>query len=230
MYHWFLGVVIFLLILICRWENIKIWRWKKRIHLYEHLKRMHEISDQINGFTLSKQARKREDAIEYVYGETDLTSFAALLSLISFDKDSIFYDLGSGTGKLVLFAAMLFPLKKSCGVEYFQALYQAALVQKSKMAQYKPYQTIMPRISFIHKNYLQVDISDAHIIFINTSTCIGETWLSLNQKLACLPNCHTIITTTKPLTTEAYQLTRTTWLQMSWGEVKAFMHVRVVKS
>ncbi len=206
---------------------IKIYFWKRRLRIPTHLYWIQQVSADLDGFALSKAARQTEDAMEYVYGETDLTAFAALVGLIPLSADSVFYDLGSGTGKLVLFMAMLFPIKKSCGIELFSSLHQAALLQKMRLSECQHYHANMEKVDYIQDSFLNTDLTDANIIYINASACIGETWLSLNQKLKNLPRCQTIITTTKPLSILCtYKLTHTTWVQMSWGNVQAFIHTR----
>lgn len=210
-----------------RWQaRYKIWRWKTRIHLNQHLKALNQASQNMNGFYLSKQARLQSDALEYVYGEIDLISFAALMSMVQPCQNSIFYDLGSGLGKTVLFCAMLFPIKKSCGIELLTPLHQAALRQHQRLCAEENYRQNLRHVTYLQGNFLDVDLSDATIIYINATAYFGETWMLLNHKLNQLRQCRTIITTTKQLTASAYQLTRMTRVQMSWGIVKAFIYMR----
>ena len=68
-------------------------------------------------------ARQKQDAIEYVYGEIEFLPFIALLSLDKPDSKTVFYDLGSGIGKAVLACAMVYPVHKSVGVELLPELY-----------------------------------------------------------------------------------------------------------
>ncbi len=52
-----------------------------------------------------------------VYGELPPRSVAKLLGYAELGDDDVFYDLGSGTGKVVVQAAMTAPAKKCVGVE-----------------------------------------------------------------------------------------------------------------
>lgn len=52
-----------------------------------------------------------------VYGELPPGSVARLLDYVQLSPADVFYDLGSGTGKVVVQAAMTAPLKKCVGVE-----------------------------------------------------------------------------------------------------------------
>ena len=207
-------------------NTIKIWNWKRRNRLYHHLNALQQISTDINGFQLSKQARLQYDAMDYVYGEIDNIAFAALLSLVQTNNDTVFYDLGSGSGKTVMLYAMLFPQQKSCGIELFDTLHQAALIQKRRLGCLPDYQDIASKITYIQDNFLNVDLNDATVIYINSTSYFGDTWTILNHKLSALPNCTTIITTSKPLITPTYKVAKITRVQMSWGIVHAYIHVK----
>ncbi|MDP3561631.1 MAG: methyltransferase [Legionellaceae bacterium] len=186
-----------------------------------------QISADINGFLLSQQARGHQDAFEYVYGEIEPLSFIALLSLVPIDNKTVFYDLGSGTGKNVIACAMVFPIKKSCGIELFAELHDAALQQRHRLIQVPNYQLIARKIHFIQDNFLNANFNDATLIFINSTGYFGETWEALNQRLDQLDQCCTIITTTKPLIAKKFKLNRMTQVQMSWGIVTSYIHRQV---
>lgn len=223
----YIASIILIIFSLYRWYTpYKIWRWKTRLRLNQHLKALNLVGQNINGFCLSKQARLQSDALEYVYGEINLVSFAALLSLTRPCQDSVFYDLGSGIGKTVLLCAMLFPIKKSCGIELLTPLHQAALLQHQRLSENENYRKNLQHVTYLQGNFLDIDLNDATIIYINATAYFGETWVMLNHKLDQLHQCCTIVTTTKQLTTSAYQLTRITQVQMSWGIVKAFIYTR----
>ncbi len=55
----------------------------------------------------------------YIYGEILFFPFADILRSIASElpSNAIFYDLGSGTGKAVLAASLLYPFSKVVGIE-----------------------------------------------------------------------------------------------------------------
>ncbi len=223
----YITVITLFIFSLYRWQNLyKIWRWKRKIGLNQHLKALNLINRDFNGFHISKQARLQSDSLEYVYGEIELISFAALISLCAPSKSSVFYDLGSGIGKTVLFCAMIFPIKKSCGIELLEPLHQAALTQYQHLCKNENYRENLQCVTYHQGNFLDMDLSDATIIYINATAYFGETWHLLNSKLEQLSQNPIIITTSKQLTTEAYELIRITRVQMSWGIVKAFIYKR----
>ena len=194
------------------------------LNIKKHAKVFNEIFKDTNGFQISKQARRHEDAPEYTYGEIEFATFIALLSQTNINQDTVFYDLGSGTGKAVLACGMVFPVKKACGIELFTNLYTTSLQQREKLCAFEEYQNRIGHIKFINADFINVDFSDANLIFINATAFIGDIWEKLNVKLADLPNTVTILSASKKLVTEKFSLLKTTRVQMSWGVVFIYVY------
>lgn len=204
----------------------KISRWKTELSLQKHLHIHEQLYAQINGFHLSQLARQFNDAPEYVYGEIEFLAFVALLSLVHPSNNTVFYDLGSGTGKAVLACAMVFPVRKSCGIELFSNLHNAAVLQQKKLAAQCSYKDKASRIQFIKGNFLTTDIQDATLIFVNASGFFGETWQNITDHISQAKHCNTIITTSKKLLSSNFRVIKETKVMMSWGVVSAYIHQR----
>lgn len=196
----------------------------RRLNLKSHQIEFTNIYQNINGFKLSKQARKNHDAPEYTYGEIELIPFCALLSQCSINSSTIFYDLGSGTGKAVLACSMAFEIKKACGIEIFKNLHQTARQQKVRLSQITKYTEKAKCITFINDDFLNANFQDANLIFINAAGFIGETWDKLNSKLKCLPTGVAILSASKKLTCDNFNLIKTTSVEMSWGVATVYIY------
>lgn len=205
------------------WQRYKIRRWQNRLQVKKHLANLNQISAPINGFELSRMARQETDAYEYVYGEIDSQSLLALLSLIPLNSKSIFYDLGSGSGKTVLACAMVFEIQKAYGIELFPLLDQAAKQQLDQLKQIPGYQESANSIEFVCANFLDVNLADATVIFISATGLFGDTWMQINRRLEALSQCPIIITTTKKLLSPRFKIYHQTRVQMSWGTVDAYI-------
>ncbi len=202
-------------------------RWSNALALDQHDNHYQQLYADIDGFALSRLARMPHDAMEYTYGEIDFISFIALLSLTHPDTNTIFYDLGSGTGKAVVATAMVFNVQKSAGIELFNTLHQAAVKQQQRLQQHPDYQGNAHAIHFINADFLHHDFSDATLIFINATALFGETWIALNQRLTETKPGTTIITTSKKLKSDAFIVKKMTPVSMSWGRVNAYIQQRV---
>ena len=176
------------------------------------------------GFELSKKARVTGDAFEYTYGEIEFIPFIALIAMTKPTPNTRFYDLGCGTGKAVISCAMVFEMGHYCGIELFKELSDAALTQKERLTQLSAYENRAKKITFIHDNFLNADLSDATLIFINATALIGPTWEKLNEKLSKTPPGSVVICTTKKLISTAFYVTNITKVEMSWGITVAYIH------
>ncbi|WP_242602198.1 hypothetical protein [Legionella nagasakiensis] len=175
---------------------------------------------------MSRKARENQDAMEYLYGEVDFISFIALLSCARPNKNTIFYDLGSGIGTAVLACTMVFHVKKSCGIELFSTLHNTALKQKENLRQTPGYATVARKIHFIHGDFLKTDFREATLIFINATAFIGDTWTALCQRLENVSPGTIIITTSKKIPSTVFSVMHATTVKMSWGLVTAYIQRR----
>jgi|694.fasta_scaffold31063_12 hypothetical protein len=109
------------------------------------------------------------------FGETGFKSIEALISNYKeiFNEDAVFYDLGSGTGKIVYHIGHLYNIKKSCGIEYSKERHELGLSIKEKYD--------LPdndKISLINANILDCDISDSTIIYCDNT--LFPVWINKN--------------------------------------------------
>lgn len=208
-------------------QKIRIARWRNRLSLGKHEDVYTRLFINIDGFALSRAARLKQDDIAYVYGEIDFTSFVALLSLVAPNQDTIFYDLGSGTGKAAIACAMVYFVRKCVGVEILQSLHEVACDQQQQLSYLSDYSSKACNIQFINANFLQADIHDATLIFINATALFGETWVTLSQRIEKTTQCATVISTSKALKSSSFAITKVVTVQMSWGHVKAYIQTRI---
>lgn len=209
-----------------RRKQLNVNRWQKSLKLQKHAQVFHQLYTDVNGFMLSKNARQEYDAMEYAYGEIEFSSFIALVSLTQPDETTVFYDLGSGTGKAVLACSMVFPVHQSVGIELFPELHFVACKQAEQLAKIEHYAMQAKKIKFILGNFLEVDLSDATLIFINSTAFFGPTWEKLCAKLDQLSQLKSVITTSKTLSSDHFTLIRRVKVEMSWGVVLAYVHSR----
>lgn len=155
-------------------KQINVLRWQKLLNLQEHAQVFRQIYTDANGFMLSQNARHVHDAMEYAYGEIEFLSFIALLSLTNPNKNTVFYDLGSGTGKAVLACGMVFPICKSIGIELFPELYLDSCKRRDQLAAMKNYAEQTKKIQFILGDFLKVNLDDATLVFINSTAFLVQ--------------------------------------------------------
>jgi SAM-dependent methyltransferase len=221
--------IFILLLFFCIQNNSKqtrIKQWKKSLNLTNHTQIFQQLYSSVDGFAASRLARQKQDAIEFTYGEIEFIPFIALLSLVSLNRDTVFYDLGCGVGKAVIACAMVYPVRKCVGIELLPELYFIAQQQTQQLATYPDYQQQAKKILILQDDILEAELSEATLIFINSTTFFGTIWEKINLRLSNLSQLQTVITTSKALPNADFSLINTTELQMSWGVVLAFIHTR----
>lgn len=188
----------------------------------------------VAGYSLSASGKAvigREADPALTYGECTPEAVEHMLSVAGAKPGETFYDLGSGTGKMVVFAAFFMPLKKSVGVELIPELHEAAqMVGRRYMEEIQPQ---LPdcrratRLEYRLGDIFDADISDADIIASHCCTCFDD---SLMQKLSdkletCKPGAR-IVTITRGLSSPAFDPISVTPCQMSWGQATANAYIR----
>lgn len=189
-----------------------------------------KLYEKVDGRALSLKGRE-ESALQsksFVYGEVVPDSFYELISDLNPEPGQVFYDLGSGTGKAVILAYLLFEFSHVKGIELLDQLYDASIKVNTRF-QRDFFPKLAPQfgnrdMSLIKGDFLELDISDADIVFMN-STCYQDDLMeALEKKLECLhANTH-IISLSKPLRSPAYHQYKHKLYEFSWGQATAFYH------
>ena len=95
--------------------------------------------------------------------EITTSNYEECRSFISFNKDTVFYDLGSGLGKMVVHIGLEYGVKKSVGIELSKERHQAALHLKEK------YGKKNDKIEFHNISFFEYDFSDATVIYCDNT-------------------------------------------------------------
>lgn len=191
--------------------------WKELIKTERFLR---ELYKGINTAWISQRERKRlnidDDA--FIYGEIEFLPFYTILEKVKPQANEIFYDLGSGAGKAVFVAASFFSISKAYGVELLPGLYKLANSQVARAQELvKVHPQKMADIEFIQDNFLNCDISNGDIIFINATCLSYPSWEKLFVKLVQLKKGSRIIVTSKKIQHESFAVISQTFEVMSWG-------------
>ena len=203
----------------------RLW-WQQKHSITGHCHHFNELYAPINGFVLSQHARAQNDALQYIYGEINFYSFIQLLSTFPISANTVFYDLGSGIGKAVLAFAMVFRPKSSIGIECLAPLHIAACAQKQRALTLPIYRDLADKIIFQSGSFLDYDLTNATLIFINGSTFIGELWQKTSHHLNNLKPGTWVLSTSKPIDSSQFNVIRTTHLLLSFGFVTVYCQIR----
>ena len=174
----------------------------------------------INPFKISRDEQKRLgiENDSFTYGEICFYDFVKLLEQADPKPGENFYDLGAGSGKAVIIAALMFPFKQTTGIEKLPGIYDLACGIKNTATQYHT-----APIDFKQQDIAETNFTDADIIFINSTCFFGTFWDNLIEKFAQLKPGTRIILTSKTLPQKHFTLITSGQYQMTWD--KAFASI-----
>lgn len=188
----------------------------------------------VAGYSLSASGKAvigREADPALTYGECTPEAVQHILEITQAKPGEVFYDLGSGTGKMVVFAAFFLALKKSVGIELLPELHEAAqMVGKRYSEEIQPQLEDARRdtqLEYRLGDIFTADLSDADIVVSHCCTCFDDALMQkLSDKLEdCKPGTR-IVTITRGLGSPAFELTGVTPIQMGWGQATANTYIR----
>ena len=138
--------------------------------------------------------KKKEANINLTYGEILPNSVTKMFTEINPNKDDVFYDFGSGFGKVVIQSYLLTPIKKSMGIEIVENRNIIAEQAKERLINGEHFKSKYKSIQFIQDDFFNVDTSDGTIFYL-CSTCFENNLMNqLYEKITKSPNLIYILT------------------------------------
>ena len=187
----------------------------------------------ITGFGINAQEEKSitQQGGAPTYGEITYESLKTLIDDLKLTDKDVFYDLGSGVGKVALQVFLGSPVKKSAGIELSPTRCNYAQQVKAKLQ--KPnlldkakkklkdigVMSKAPerKLEFCNQNIVDADLSDATVIFM-CSTCFSDDLMKkLDEKLSKLNKGLRILTLKKLPESSKLKLIKTYILPMTWS-------------
>ncbi len=200
-------------------------------HYASIFQKIYQYQDSMQ-ISLDERERLKITDPAFTYGEVSFSAIAFMLEHIEAQAHETFYDLGSGAGKTLIATALMSDINTLVGIEKLPKLVTLSQQNQQRLLEllgndvklsYKK-----PSIKFIEADILDVDISNADIVFIN-ATCFDRTvWDKLTEKFQQLKPGSRIITTTKQLPDEYFESMIQSSVLMSWGYNSIFIYRKIL--
>lgn len=221
-----------------------------------------EIYDQIvkpfptiYGKGVSKKERQELGLMHHAYlayGEIDFESLAIALEKIKTmyglpdvgtsgeegilqEPGGTFYDIGSGTGKSVVAAALLHPFDYVGGIEILEGLFSAS--EELRDIFYDQGERLldeeeeMPEMEFVHgdaTDMLVKDWGDADVVFVNSTTFGQDLMKKIADAAATLRMGAFVITLTNRLPSAYFRVLEYQMYDMSWGAATVYIQQKII--
>ena len=199
--------------------------------------------------------KEREDlslkATTLVYGEISFEAFGVIIEKIKKiygrpdvgasgesgvlqNRGGLFYDLGHGTGKAVVAAAILHNFDQCIGFEILESLFSLSLdMQAAYNTRGKPKLTdreFDTFCTFLHADFLDIkakDWRDGDIVFANSTCYDDELMTKISLLAAGMKKGSFFVSFTKRLPINDFVVLEHTMERMSWGEAPIYIHQKV---
>lgn len=184
----------------------------------------------VNGYNILINARKKVFNTDkaLIYGEVTPESFFRILQEVTPKEGEVFCDLGSGTGRAVILAGLLFGFSQAVGIEILKELHLTAervlgrfnleikptLPADKKETTYK----------FINADFLEYDFFDGDVIFVHSTCFYPELITALSGRLDNLRTGSRIITVTQAINNNRLILKKIHQYPMGWGEATVYFY------
>lgn len=150
------------------------------------------------------------------YGEIPYDSAAHILDDLNLSRQDVFYDFGSGTGKLVLQVYLTTPVKRSIGIELSTTRWTIAESCR-KQAVMDDHIVNGRDLIFLNQNLSSANFSDATVCFISGITFPSPLVQSLMDRLSALDHDVKVISVLPLPIHKQFTLLKTYTLPMSWA-------------
>jgi predicted RNA methylase len=152
------------------------------------------------------------------YGETDFHTFHKILKAFHISKESTFYELGSGRGRLVFWLGMVYGQKEVVGVEKHPRMVQKAIkVQRAFH---------LTHITFINEDWLKVDFMGCDVLYLYALELSEKEMKTLALHFSSLKNGAKIITVNwwfGEVFPEKFKFENKTSVKFPWGEAEVYL-------
>jgi precorrin-6B methylase 2 len=200
------------------------------------LARAQQIFEQLysgfSGYDIARSEKERMGRQEAAttYGEVVPTAFYDVMLAAEPKEGEVFFDLGSGTGKATILAALVFPFSRVVGIELLPGLGDAARQVLSRYdAQLRPQlppENQRQRIDFIDGDFLVQDLSEADVLFAH-GTCYGpELMGKLTHKLEELKPGARVVMAGQTLASPELVFQKMKVMKTDWGSALAAVYKR----
>lgn len=150
----------------------------------------------------------------HVYGETPLYAFEAACKKFQISKNQVFYELGSGRGKLCFWASSYFGFDRVVGIEENPIFFSKAEKLRALLC--------IDNMSFVCQDILRIDYEKADIIYLYSTSMSDNFLKQLLKAFQKLKPGAIVISVSEPLKSELFELQDKLLAQFPWGKTHLF--------
>lgn len=191
------------------YESFFILRSKELKKMNSLLKKYYFLRNPVN---MARNTEKEMERPSYslTYGETPYSTALSIFNMVKVKDNDVFFDLGSGTGNVALFINIYFNIK-STGIDLVSYFIEKSNLIAEEMK--------LEHIRFIKGDFLEEDLSEGTIFYMNCLTFNQELREKLAEKMNLIKEGSRIISIGYPLAGFNLLEKRTYFFSWGWEDV-----------
>jgi SAM-dependent methyltransferase len=187
---------------------------------------LQELYNKKSGFSIdsNENALIESNGGNATYGEITDQAVQKIIDELKPKKNDVFYDLGSGVGRMSVKMYLDSPVKKSIGVELAPTRHNQAVAVKTDLKRLGKID-INRSLEFLQEDILKANIDDATIIYL-ASTCFSNNFMKqITDRLAKLKKGLHVLTLRQLPNMRSFKLIKQYSLPMTWSnDVNVYLY------
>jgi hypothetical protein len=185
---------------------------------------LHLLYQNIYGHGVSD---RQNTNISETYGEILYKSMDVLLSEIPLSAQDVFFDLGSGLGKVVIQVFLNSAVKESCGIEIIPELYQKSHLAAQKVQHELPDFYLGGRkLTFLLGSFLDISLATASVVLIGSPCFSQDILYPLGKIIDSMPSIHSVLTLRPIGTLKHFSFKKVIRIECSWDTALCYVYKR----
>ena len=190
------------------------------------------LFDTINGYELAlkdKKALNVESDRSFTYGEVSFDGFKEVLEVINRSDEIEFMDFGSGIGKSLVIASLVFSCKRLVGIEKLPLL---ANKSKDLLNQYcnevkESYPHVeVPSVSITEDGFDSISLSTVDVLFVSGTCFSDDVMESISARVHELKVGSNLISFTRQISSNHLECIYKGVHKMDWGSPTVYIYRR----
>jgi hypothetical protein len=174
------------------------------------------------------QSKKSPNLLDNtLYGEITYTGMKYLAKEVKFNSLDVFYDLGSGVGKLVIYLYLTTPIRKSVGVEMIGHRHQTAMQVFDQVAA-AGLLSDKRQLCFGYDNLREANFEDATVIYMSSLCFPIDLMQVLSQRFLKMKSGLRIISSQILPEHPRFRLLKQGFLEMTWSSTSRIYYYELL--
>lgn len=170
------------------------------------------------------ESYKKKD-LSATQGEILYGSINKFISALPLSDQDVFFDLGSGTGRITTQIFLKTPVKEACGIEFVPELHEKSLQIAQRVQRELPeFYADKRKLSFIEGNFLETSFAPATVVLINSVCFSQQTLRQVGELIEKNINIHSLLSLRPIPKLQRLRFIKTLDAECTWDSTLCYLY------